>query len=167
MSVRRNAAWYRANDPLRAAVEYLSASSPAFNWVGVYLLRGDSLELGPYIGAATEHTHIKVGVGVCGTAVARNADMNVPDVATLDNYLACSIDTRRPDSRFGWLHCRADRHRQPHAGRVRCARGAARQGSCRRARCTLGRRGELHGDTRELITRNEFRRADQQDAAVP
>ncbi len=94
MSVRRNAAWYRANDPLRAAVEYLSASSPAFNWVGVYLLRGDSLELGPYIGAATEHTHIKVGVGVCGTAVARNADMNVPDVATLDNYLACSIDTR-------------------------------------------------------------------------
>jgi GAF domain-containing protein len=31
---------------------------------------------------------------VCGTAVARNADMNVPDVSASVNYLACSIDTR-------------------------------------------------------------------------
>jgi hypothetical protein len=38
------------------------------------------LELGPDIGAPTEHTRIKVGVGVCGTAVARNEDLNVPDV---------------------------------------------------------------------------------------
>ena len=65
-----------------------------FNWVGVYLLKGDVLELGPYLGAATEHTRINVGVGVCGTAVARNADMNVPDVAASDNYLACSVETR-------------------------------------------------------------------------
>jgi molybdate transport system ATP-binding protein len=88
------APWYRAGDALRSAVEYLSASSPAFNWVGVYLLKGDTLELGPYIGAATEHTRIKVGVGVCGTAIARNADMNVPDVTAADNYLACSAETR-------------------------------------------------------------------------
>ncbi len=57
------------------------------------MLRGDTLELGPYIGAPTEHTRIKVGVGVCGTAVARNEDMNVPDVHALDNYLACSLET--------------------------------------------------------------------------
>jgi GAF domain-containing protein len=87
-------AWYRDGDALRSAVEHLSASSPAFNWVGIYLLKGDTLELGPYIGAAAEHTRIKVGVGVCGTAVARNADMNVPDVGASDNYLACSVDTR-------------------------------------------------------------------------
>ncbi|HEY7291391.1 MAG TPA: GAF domain-containing protein [Vicinamibacterales bacterium] len=86
--------WYRAGDPLRSAVEYLAASSSLFNWVGVYILNGDVLELGPYIGAATEHKRITVGVGVCGTAVARNADMNVPDVAASDNYLACSIETR-------------------------------------------------------------------------
>jgi molybdate transport system ATP-binding protein len=88
------APWYRAGDALRSAVEYLSASSPAFNWVGIYVLKGDTLELGPYIGAATEHTRIKVGVGVCGTAIARNADMNVPDVTAADNYLACSAETR-------------------------------------------------------------------------
>src|SRR5262245_41586198 len=88
------AAWYRRDDPLGAAVEYLSAASPAFNWVGIYLLNGDTLVLGPFVGAATEHTRIKVGVGVCGTAVARNADMNVADVSTSDNYLACSVETR-------------------------------------------------------------------------
>ena len=57
-------------------------------------VKGDTLELGPFVGAATEHTRIKVGVGVCGTAVARNADMNVPDVSASDNYLACSLETR-------------------------------------------------------------------------
>jgi L-methionine (R)-S-oxide reductase len=87
-------AWYRRGDALRSAVEYPSASSPAFNWVGIYLLTGDTLELGPFIGAPTEHTRIKVGIGVCGTAVAHNADMNVPDVHASDNYLACSVDTR-------------------------------------------------------------------------
>ena len=93
-TVRNAAAWYRAEDPLRSAVDYVCASSPTFNWVGVYLLQDDVLELGPYVGAATEHTRIRVGVGVCGTAVARNADMNVPDVTASDHYLACSVETR-------------------------------------------------------------------------
>ncbi len=79
---------------LRAAVTRVAALSPRFNWVGIYLLHGDTLELGPYVGAPTEHTHIKVGVGVCGTAVARNEDMNIPDVGAVENYLACSLDTK-------------------------------------------------------------------------
>ncbi|HUP57929.1 MAG TPA: GAF domain-containing protein [Bdellovibrionota bacterium] len=66
--------------------------------MGIYLLKGQGpkamLELGPFIGAKTEHTRIKVGQGVCGTAVARNADMNVPDVKQADHYLACSLDTQ-------------------------------------------------------------------------
>jgi L-methionine (R)-S-oxide reductase len=87
-------AWYRAADGLTSAVEYLSAASTKFDWVGIYLLRADMLELGPYIGATTEHTRIPVGVGVCGTAVARNEDLNIPDVTAVDNYLACSLTTR-------------------------------------------------------------------------
>jgi GAF domain-containing protein len=86
-------AWYRSGAAQQSAVDYLAATFPTFNWVGIYVLRGDTLELGPYIGAPTEHTRIKVGVGVCGTAVARNEDMNVPDVHALDNYLACSLET--------------------------------------------------------------------------
>jgi GAF domain-containing protein len=86
--------WDRGGDVLASAVRYLANASPAFNWVGVYLLNDDTLELGPFVGAPTEHTRIKVGVGVCGTAIARNTDLNVPDVHRLDNYLACSVETR-------------------------------------------------------------------------
>jgi L-methionine (R)-S-oxide reductase len=100
--------WYQPDAPLSAAVQYLSTVSPRFNWVGIYVLRGDTLELGPFVGAPTEHTQIKIGVGVCGTAVARNEDMNVPDVTATENYLACSLETqselvvliRHPDGRI-------------------------------------------------------------------
>jgi len=67
---------------------------PAYKWVGVYWLNGEVLELGPYVGASTDHTTIKVGVGVCGQAVADNENLVVDDVRTLSNYLACSIETR-------------------------------------------------------------------------
>jgi L-methionine (R)-S-oxide reductase len=85
--------WMQRGNVQSSAVQYLSTISPRFNWVGIYVLRGDTLELGPFIGAPTEHTRIKVGVGVCGTAVARNEDINVPDVTAADNYLACSVET--------------------------------------------------------------------------
>lgn len=85
--------WYRPPDLLGSAVAHVRSLSPRFNWVGIYVLNGDVLELGPFIGAPTEHTRIKVGVGVCGTAVARNEDMNVPDVSQAGNYLACSVET--------------------------------------------------------------------------
>jgi GAF domain-containing protein len=93
MSNRTLPAWYEPEAALGSAVKHLAARFPRFNWVGIYVLNGETLELGPYIGAPTEHTHIRVGVGVCGTAVARNQDMNVPDVTSLENYLACSVET--------------------------------------------------------------------------
>ena len=81
-------------DALRRVVEVLSATHPSWGWVGVYLLVGDVLVLGPFVGPPTEHTRIPVGVGVCGTAVARDANVVVDDVRRLDNYLACSVGTR-------------------------------------------------------------------------
>jgi L-methionine (R)-S-oxide reductase len=62
--------------------------------VGVYLLVGDRLVLGPFVGPTTEHTRIPVGRGVCGTAVAEDRNIVVDDVRDLDNYLACSVGTR-------------------------------------------------------------------------
>ena len=79
---------------LRGVVEVLAAAHPAWGWVGVYLLAGDTLVLGPYVGPPTEHTHIPVGVGVCGTAVVERRNVVVEDVRDLDNYLACSVGTR-------------------------------------------------------------------------
>ena len=79
---------------LRGVVEALADAHPAWGWVGVYLLVGDTLVLGPYVGPATEHTRIPVGTGVCGTAVAEDRNVVVDDVRRLDNYLACSLGTR-------------------------------------------------------------------------
>jgi L-methionine (R)-S-oxide reductase len=79
---------------LQLVVESLAAAHPSWGWVGVYLLAGDTLVLGPYVGPPTEHTRIPVGVGVCGTAVARDRNVVVDDVTRLDNYLACSVGTR-------------------------------------------------------------------------
>lgn len=86
--------WYQPEAPLGAAVRYIASLSPRFHWVGIYVLEGRHLVLGPYIGDETEHRRIPVGRGICGTAVAENRDLNVPDVSAVENYLACSLSTR-------------------------------------------------------------------------
>jgi len=67
---------------------------PTYNWSGIYRLEGDTLVLDEYVGAATDHTRIPVGRGVCGTAVAENRNQVIEDVRELSNYLACSTQTR-------------------------------------------------------------------------
>ena len=80
---------------LRSAVRRIESSEDYYDWVGVYLLDGpEELVLHSYIGAPTEHDRIAVGEGVCGTAVAEETDLNVPDVDEVENYLACSPETR-------------------------------------------------------------------------
>ena len=78
-----------------AAVRLLHESDPMFHWTGIYELFPDNtLRLGPFVGAPTDHVFIAVGRGVCGTAVAERRNMNVPDVREASNYLACSAETR-------------------------------------------------------------------------
>lgn len=86
--------WLKAKDPLLNAVEYLDQKYSVCNWTGIYILRDQMLELGPYIGAHTDHVRIPVGRGVCGRAVKENRDLNIPDVTKEDNYLACSLETK-------------------------------------------------------------------------
>ncbi len=77
----------------KKAMEMLS-QLPGYNWSGIYRLEGDTLVLDEYVGAATDHTRIKVGVGVCGTAVAEDRNQVIEDVRELTNYLSCSLQTR-------------------------------------------------------------------------
>lgn len=106
------------DDVLRRAIALL-AERDGYDWTGVYLLEGDTLVLGPYVGKPTEHTRIPVGRGVCGTAVAERHDIVVDDVTKLDNYLACSLETRseivvlirRGDRIFGQIDVDSDRTR--------------------------------------------------------
>ena len=82
-------------DILGTAVRELHVMNPRFDWTGIYeLFPDDVLRLGPFVGSPTDHVFIGVGRGVCGTAVAEKRNLNIPDVRQLDNYLACSAETR-------------------------------------------------------------------------
>ena len=81
-------------DAVRRAMHLIHEHLPKYQWVGVYLLRGEVLELGPYVGPPTEHTRIPVGRGVCGTAVAQGRNQVIEDVRQVENYLACSPTVR-------------------------------------------------------------------------
>jgi L-methionine (R)-S-oxide reductase len=87
---------YLSDGLLRHAVKRIAASDDRFDWVGVYLLRDNNEELWlhNYVGSPTEHSVIKVGEGICGTAVAEGENQNVPDVTKVDNYLACDPDVQ-------------------------------------------------------------------------
>jgi GAF domain-containing protein len=77
----------------RFAMEKL-AEIESYDWCGIYRLEGDTLVLDEFVGAATDHSSIPVGRGVCGTAVAEGRNQIVEDVRERSNYLACSIQTR-------------------------------------------------------------------------
>jgi putative methionine-R-sulfoxide reductase with GAF domain len=104
------------DEALGEAVRLLKAERLHYNWVGIYLLEGDMLVLHNYVGKPTEHTHIPMGRGVCGTAVAERANQIVEDVTAIGNYLACSLETRaeivvlirRGDEIFGQIDIDSD-----------------------------------------------------------
>jgi GAF domain-containing protein len=76
------------------AVRLIHESNDLFDWTGIYELFPDqTLRLGPFVGAPTDHVFIGIGQGVCGTAVAERRNINVPDVTQVENYLACSTQT--------------------------------------------------------------------------
>jgi GAF domain-containing protein len=66
---------------------------PDLNWAGFYLLRGDTLVLGPFQGKPA-CTRIAPGRGVCGAAAARRATLNVPDVRAFPGHIACDSASR-------------------------------------------------------------------------
>ena len=82
-------------DTLQEAVEVLHDQVEHYSWVGIYLVDGDDLVLGPWRGPqATEHVRIPVGQGVCGAAAARGETEIVDDVNADLRYLACFPSTR-------------------------------------------------------------------------
>jgi len=81
-------------DTLQEAVEALQEIEH-YSWVGIYLVDGNDLVLGPWRGPqATEHVRIPVGQGVCGAAAASGETEIVDDVNADPRYLACFASTR-------------------------------------------------------------------------
>ena len=84
-----------ADEVLRRAVEVLHDRLEHYSWVGIYLVEGDDLVLGPWKGRqATEHVRIPIGRGVCGAAAASGRTEVVDDVNADERYLACFTSTR-------------------------------------------------------------------------
>jgi GAF domain-containing protein len=84
-----------AEEVLQAVVDVLHDRIDHYSWIGIYLVEGDDLVLGPWNGPeATEHVRIPVGQGVCGAAAASGQTEVVDDVNADPRYLACFPSTR-------------------------------------------------------------------------
>ncbi|HKZ21944.1 MAG TPA: GAF domain-containing protein, partial [candidate division Zixibacteria bacterium] len=79
---------------LNETARLLKENFPKYNWVGFYLMEGNELALGPYLGKPTPHTRIKLDSGICGAAVREEQTIIVPDVKYDPRYLACSLETK-------------------------------------------------------------------------
>lgn len=89
-------ATFTREEKLLKICQLLQQSVDYYNWVGFYFANQatKTLHLGPYVGAATDHTVIPFGKGICGQVAVSNANFVVPDVKAQDNYIACSITVK-------------------------------------------------------------------------
>ena len=84
-----------SDDVLQDTVVYLCDNFEHYSWVGIYIVEGNDLILGPWKGPhATEHTRIPIGRGVCGSAAASGNTEIVDDVHSDNRYLACFVSTK-------------------------------------------------------------------------
>ncbi len=79
---------------MQTAVELIDTFSDGYNWTGVYMMRDNVLEVGPYVGPETPHTRIELGQGICGAAASQRQSIIVNNVAADARFLACSKSTR-------------------------------------------------------------------------
>jgi GAF domain-containing protein len=83
-----------AQTALMQTVSLLKEGVPHYTWVGIYLLEGDELVLGPYLGKPSPHTRIPLNRGICGAAATQKETIVVDDVNSDPRYLACSLETK-------------------------------------------------------------------------
>jgi GAF domain-containing protein len=81
-------------DAMLQTVHLLKEQMPDYSWVGIYLLEGSELILGPYRGKPSPHTRIPLNQGICGAAASTKETIIVDDVDADPRYLACSLETR-------------------------------------------------------------------------
>jgi len=83
-----------ASAAMKQVVQLLKDAMPHYTWAGIYLIDGDELVLGPFLGKPSPHTRIPLGRGICGAAATEKATIIVDDVNADPRYLACSIETK-------------------------------------------------------------------------
>lgn len=67
---------------------FIMQTLPDLNWAGLYLVRGQELVLGPYVGKVA-CTRIPFTRGVCGAAARTASTQRVDDVHAVADHIAC------------------------------------------------------------------------------
>ena len=83
-------------DALAAAGNFVALLYNALddvNWLGIYVLRGDELVLGPFQGKPA-CVHIALDEGVCGAAASTLQTQRVADVHAFPGHIVCDADSR-------------------------------------------------------------------------
>ena len=78
---------------LANAASLIFNSVEDINWAGFYILRGDRLVLGPFMGKPA-CVYIPVGKGVCGTSAESRNKLVVHDVLSFSGHIACDSASR-------------------------------------------------------------------------
>ncbi|EKU50225.1 GAF domain-containing protein [Staphylococcus massiliensis] len=78
---------------LSNAAALLFTTLKDINWAGFYILDEETLILGPFQGNPA-CVRIKVGSGVCGTAIEKGTTMRVEDVNQFDGHIACDANSK-------------------------------------------------------------------------
>lgn len=73
---------------LANASAVLNQAMKEINWVGFYLMEGGKLVLGPFQGKVA-CVEIRIGKGVCGTAVEKDEIQLVKNVHEFPGHIAC------------------------------------------------------------------------------
>ena len=84
------------HDALAAAGNFVALLYNALdevNWLGIYVLRGDELVLGPFQGKPA-CTRIALDEGVCGAAASTLQTQRVADVHAFPGHIVCDPDSR-------------------------------------------------------------------------
>jgi len=74
-------------------VGLLYAGIPDINWLGIYVLRGKELVLGPFQGLPA-CVRIPVGQGACGTAAEKRETLRIDDVNAFAGHIVCDPESR-------------------------------------------------------------------------
>jgi GAF domain-containing protein len=83
-------------DALAAASNFVALLYNAMddiNWLGIYVLRGEELVLGPFQGKPA-CVHIALDEGVCGAAASTLETQRVADVHAFPGHIVCDPDSR-------------------------------------------------------------------------
>ena len=84
------------SDALAATANFVALlynAIPEINWLGVYVLRGEELVLGPFQGKPA-CVHIALDEGVCGAAASTLETQRVADVHAFPGHIVCDPDSR-------------------------------------------------------------------------